>query len=539
MFNPNTSLKRIIFLINFLPLLFSCNADQNGKILKNDFFMNEKHRPQFHFSPEAHWMNDPNGMVFFEGEYHLFYQHYPDSTIWGPMHWGHAVSSDLIHWEHLPIAIYPDSLGYIFSGSAVYDENNTSGLGANGTGPLIAIFTHHDANLEKAGSTTFQYQSIAFSNDKGRSWEKYEGNPVLPNPGIKNFRDPKVMWYEPEKKWIMTLAADDRIKFYSSSDFKSWEETGEFGAEHGGHGGVWECPDLFPMPVEETGETKWVLLVSINPGGPNGGSAAQYFVGDFDGKKFTLDVGFAPHVTLGNAKWVDHGKDNYAGVTWSNISKEDGRRLFIGWMSNWQYAQVVPTEVWRSANTLPRNLTLRYAANQFELRSNPVKELVSLEGETKKLEPGLYEGEKILSAFANHPLQKIALKFKNPTSGSIVLRLSNSKNEYIDFGYNSDSTSYFVDRSKAGDSTFSNDFAGKHTALASYTKNEIDMLIYLDVSSLELFADGGRTVMTQIFFPSEPFNQLTIIEGSNRIELIEGTTTDLTRIWPDKADAAH
>ena len=303
-------------------------------------YYQQPHRPQIHFSPPEKWMNDPNGMVFYAGEYHLFYQFFPDSTVWGPMHWGHAVSTDLVHWQHLPIALYPDSLGYIFSGSAVVDWKNTSGLGLNGQPPLIAIYTYHNPAGEKAGRKDFQYQGLAFSHDKGRSWTKYAGNPVLPNTeSIADFRDPKVLWDEASNQWVMVIAAHDQVKFRGSKDLKKWTPLSNFGKTWGAHSGVWECPDLFPIRVEGSTETKWVLLVSINPGGPNGGSATQYFVGHFDGRQFTVDPSYTAAVSGEKAVWLDNGRDNYAGVTWSDIPKQNGRRLFMGWMSNWDYAQ--------------------------------------------------------------------------------------------------------------------------------------------------------------------------------------------------------
>src|SRR5438270_126109 len=236
-----------------------------SKATSQTSFSKEPHRPQIHFSPKTGWMNDPNGMIHFNNQYHLFYQYYPDSTVWGPMHWGHAISKDLVHWQHLPIALYPDSLGYIFSGSAVADVNNTSGFGKNGKTPLVAIFTHHNPKGEKAGSDTYQNQSIAYSLDDGKTWTKYANNPVVKNPGIKDFRDPKVSWYEAGKKWVMTLATLDRITFYSSADLKNWSKESEFGKDVGAHGGVWECPDLFPL--DYNGEKVWILVININPGG--------------------------------------------------------------------------------------------------------------------------------------------------------------------------------------------------------------------------------------------------------------------------------
>ena len=326
----------------------------------------EVYRPKVHFSPEAHWVNDPNGMVYNKGVYHLFYQHHPYSSVWGPMHWGHATSRDLINWKHEPIAIYPDSLGTIFSGSAVVDKNNTSGLGKNGQVPLVAIFTQHSMEGEKAGRNDYQNQSIAYSNDDGKTWIKYEGNPVLKNPGITDFRDPKVMWYEPQKKWIMTLATKDCITFYSSKNLKSWVKESEFGATIGAHGGVWECPDLFTL--DNNGKKVWALIVSINPGGPNKGSATQYFIGDFDGNKFV------PQTT--DVKWIDYGPDNYAGITWSNTGS---RKIFLGWMSKWMYANAVPTETWKNAMTIPRELKLKQVGNNLLIASEPVAELTKIQ----------------------------------------------------------------------------------------------------------------------------------------------------------------
>src|SRR5450432_732226 len=327
----------LIICILIMPLFGSNVLAQSNKM------MDEQYRPQVHFTPKAHWTNDPNGMVFYKGVYHLFFQYYPDSTVWGPMHWGHATSSDLIHWKQQPIALYPDSLGYIFSGSAVVDYHNTSGFGKNGQVPLIAIFTHHDPKGEKEKRNDFQNQSIAYSNDHGKTWIKYAGNPVLKNPGIRDFRDPKVMWYEPGKEWIMTLATGDRVTFYSSPDLKSWKMESDFGSDAGAHGGGWECPDLFTLDAD--GKKVWILIANLNPGGPNKGSGTQYFLGDFDGNKFT------PFST--KTKWLDYGPDDYAGITWSNTGN---RKIFIGWMSNWMYANLVPSIKWRNAMTIPREL---------------------------------------------------------------------------------------------------------------------------------------------------------------------------------------
>ncbi len=456
----------------------------------------EMHRPQFHFAPKAHWMNDPNGMVFHKGVYHLFFQYYPDSTVWGPMHWGHATSKNLVDWEEQPIALYPDSLGYIFSGSAVVDEHNTSGLGENGKAPMVAIFTHHNPEGEKSGSSIYQNQSIAYSNDEGKTWLKYAGNPVLRNPGVRDFRDPKVSWYEPAKKWVMTLATQDRITFFSSPDLKNWTKESEFGQKLGAHGGVWECPDLFPLVLE--GNKIWVLLVSINPGGPNGGSATQYFVGNFDGTTFT------PSDTA--TRFMDYGTDNYAGVTFSNTGR---RRVLIGWMSNWQYAQVVPTNAWRSAMTVPRELSVRKVNNRIYLTSNPVIELEKRSKETRSFANLSIKGSYDLGAKINQPspLFKLQLTTAAPSDFSIVL--ANEKGEEMVVGYNKNANQYYTDRTKSGKIDFETGFAKKHTAHRIAT-GPIQLTLIADVASVELFADNGLSVMTTVFFPNQPMTRLYI-----------------------------
>ncbi|TAE61260.1 MAG: glycoside hydrolase family 32 protein [Bacteroidetes bacterium] len=504
-----------------LPLFFalllalvSCKtekADPNAASLSP----REEHRPAYHFTPDSMWMNDPNGMVFYEGEYHLFYQYYPDSTVWGPMHWGHAVSKDLVSWEHLPIAIYPDSLGLIFSGSAVVDWNNSSGFGQNGKPPLIAIFTQHDMAGERAQTLDFQVQSMAYSLDKGRTWTMYEGNPIVPNPGIRDFRDPKVSWHEATKQWVMIFAAKDRVRFYTSPDLKAWTFASEFGEKLGAHGGVWECPDMFPLSVEGTNLSKWVILSSINPGAPNVGSGTQYFVGEFDGKTFTPDNAFAGET----AHWLDYGRDNYAGVTWSDIPASDGRRLFIGWMSNWSYATVVPTERWRSATTLPRTLSLRQTEGGLRLSSMPVRELEKLRSEAHPLAAMTLSGEKTLPV--SGPLLELDLEWETGDTPPVTfgLKLFNSLGEEVRIGYRTIDNQYFIDRSKAGKSAFSDNFAGLHIAPRQVSGNRYTMRIWLDVASAELFADGGLTTMTDIFFPNEDFGQVAVFSEGGEVKV--------------------
>lgn len=512
----------------------SCNEPAGQEEKEDTAGYQEPHRPRYHFTPKEMWMNDPNGMVYYDGEYHLFYQHYPDSNVWGPMHWGHAVSRDLANWEHLPIALYPDSLGMIFSGSAVVDWRNTSGLGKDGQPPLVAIFTHHNPEMEKAGRQDFQYQSIAYSNDRGRSWTKYEGNPVLPNTEkIRDFRDPKVFWHEGSQQWVMVFAAQNHVKLWGSPDLKNWMHLSDFGREWGSHGGVWECPDLFPLQVDNAGETKWVMLLSINPGGPNSGSATQYFVGNFDGKTFTLDSSFASQVSGEKAVWIDYGRDNYAGVTWSDIPESDGRRIFLGWMSNWEYATVVPTEAWRSAMTLPRQLILRSTAAGLRLFSQPVREVESLRGNVFSMEDQTIGSELNLSEkLGFSPSQmEVILEAELPEDAEtdFGIALSNSKGEEYRIGYDAAGNVFYSDRTKAGKAGFSEKFAARrHTAPRLSTEGALRLHLFFDVASCELFADGGGVVMTEIFFPSEDFSEVKLYSNGGDVKVGEA------RIYPLK-----
>ena len=442
---PNQNKILFYLLLVFCSGALSCKQASTKTENTTNTYYTEDHRPQYHFTPDSMWMNDPNGMVYFEGEYHLFYQYYPKDIVWGPMHWGHAVSTDMMHWQHLPIALYPDSLGLIFSGSAVIDKDNTAGFGKDA---MVAIFTHHDVEGEKAGSSTYQNQSIAYSTDKGRTFTKYAGNPVVKNPGIKDFRDPKVRWHEASKQWVMVFAAYDKALFYTSPNLKDWTKSGEFGIQ--GDTRLWECPDIFPIHVEGSSEEKWILITSIQKEAPNGGTATSYFVGDFDGKTFKGDPK--------NQKWLDYGKDNYAMITWANIP--DGRTLVLGWMSNWQYAQKVPTQKWRSAMTLPRTLRLLKDGSDYHLRSLPVKEVASIIKKTTSIDAQKINGSKVIADDKTKKLYKIEVSFQKPSKGSIYLKFANDANEQVLVGYNAETKKYYIDRNHAGASDFSKDFAG-------------------------------------------------------------------------------
>jgi fructan beta-fructosidase len=484
----------------------------------------EQYRPQIHFSPPAHWMNDPNGLVYYKGVYHLFYQYYPKGTVWGPMHWGHATSADLMHWKNQAVALYPDSLGLIFSGSVVVDYNNTSGFGTKDKPPLVAIFTHHNQEGEKAGRMDFQNESVAYSNDDGKTWAKYQHNPVLRNPGIKDFRDPNVSWYEPEKKWVMSLATKDRITFYSSKNLKNWTKESEFGEQLGAHGGVWECPDLFKVTTTD-GTQMWVLLVSINPGGPQGGSATQYFTGNFDGKTFT------PNRT--DTRWLDGGTDNYAGVTWHNTGK---RKIFLGWMSNWMYAEGVPTKSWRSAMTIPRELRLIKVDTSYFIAAEPVKELDKLITNTKVLARDInVKGEKdIINRLAGKGKKgasQYRLNLSSHELKSFMITLSNDKNEKLVAGFDAKENAWFIDRTQAGESGFNKGFAKRITAQRIAKNKATNVTLIVDAASVELFADDGLNVMTAVFFPEKPYNKIAL-NSPDGFEISSISYAPLKRIWP-------
>jgi len=492
--------------IAVMALSYGCTSSR--KMIRQDTAA-EPYRPSYHFTPKAHWMNDPNGMVYLNGKYHLFFQYNPDSTIWGPMHWAHAISKDMIHWEEQAIALYPDSLGTIFSGSAVIDKDNTAGFGKNA---MVAIFTHHNKKIEDQKTGLHQNQSLAYSLDEGKTWTKYAGNPVLPNPGIWDFRDPKVMWHAATGKWIMTLATKDRITFYSSPNLKKWTKESEFGEKLGAHGGVWECPDLFPL--ELNGKTYWVLLVSINPGGPNGGSATQYFTGDFDGKTFVPNSE--------KQKWMDYGTDNYAGVTFSNTGK---RKTLIGWMNNWNYANVVPTTAWRGATTIPRDLTLSKVGNDLYLASNPIPELLRIEKMVDERK-GL-TGVDSLNLSANLKKGKgLKIEIQVDSPGDFSLELSDGSNQKLIVGYQ-EQAGYFIDRTRAGRSDFESGFAKMHRSPRISNVAAKKLTVYIDAASVELFADGGITAMTDVFFPAHPNNTLQLIASDKlNISMIRVSTIE-------------
>ncbi len=429
----------------------------------------EKFRPAYHHTPQYGWMNDPNGMFYKDGEWHLYYQYNPYGSLWENMTWGHSVSKDLVHWEALPLAIEADALGTIFSGSCVVDKDNTAGFGKN---TVIAFYT-------SAGES--QTQSMAYSTDGGRTFNKYGKNPVV-TFNAPDFRDPKVFWYDGTNRWIMMLAVGQEMQIWSSANLKDWQKESSFGSEYGNHGGVWECPDLLKI------EDKWVLICNINPGGPFGGSATQYFVGDFDGHKFTCES--MPKVT----KWLDYGKDHYATVSFSNAP--DGRTVVLAWMSNWQYANQVPTRQFRSANSIARDLGLFKDGEETYVSVIPSKETLAMRGK----------------------------KIKNPTDaceivvdvkGSMELILSNTKGEQVVMKYDAQKQTFAMNRKQSGDISFSEAFPIETTAPTHGALKQLRL--FIDHSSIEAFASDGKMAMTNLVFPNEPYNTLKVKGGKATI----------------------
>ena len=474
----------------------------------------EKFRPVYHHTPLYGWMNDANGLVYKDGEYHLYFQYNPYGSKWGNMHWGHSVSKDLVHWEHLAPAIARDTLGHIFSGSSIVDQENVAGYGA---GNILAFYT-------SASDKNGQIQCLAFSKDNGRTFTKYEKNPILcPADGLRDFRDPKVFRYEPEDKWVMIVSADKEMRFYDSKNLKDWNYMSSFGEGYGAQPCQFECPDMVELPVDgDLNRKKWALIVNVNPGCYFGGSATQYFTGNFDGTKFSCDS--QPNVT----KWLDWGKDHYATVCFSNTGE---RTIAVPWMSNWQYCNIVPTKQFRSANALPRELSLYTQDGEIYLSAVPVPEIKTLRKEKKEIpaftvandchidslladNDGAYElaleitaGEAEIMGFSlfNDKGEKVDIYFNLPEKRLVMDR---TKSGIVDFGKKSVSHEIEVhDRRKTTSINYIDDFA-----LATWApikkENKYTLDVFVDKCSVEIFLNGGKVAMTNLIFPSEPYNRM-------------------------------
>ena len=439
----------------------------------------EQYRPVYHHTPAYGWMNDPNGMFYKDGVWNLYFQHNPYGSQWENMTWGHSTSTDLVHWKFQGDPVQPDALGTVFSGSAVVDKENTSGFGK---GAVIALYT-------SAGES--QTQSMVYSTDNGKTFTKYEGNPVITS-NVPDFRDPHMFWNEDIKKWNMILAAGQHMEIYSSDNLKDWKLESSFGETYGNHGGVWECPDLMKMKVRGTNKEKWMLICNINPGGPFGGSATQYFIGDFDGHKFTCDS--KPEVT----KWMDYGKDHYATVTFDNAP--EGRRVAIAWMSNWQYANQVPTQQYRSGNSIPRDLGLFEYKGETYCSVVPSPEMTA--ARSKKA------GKKLTASC------EMVVNLK----GNATITLSNDKGEKVVMNYDAKAETFSMDRTKSGKMDFSKDFAAV-TKAPTYG-NISQLRIFIDKSSIEALDADGKMSMTNLVFPSKPYNKVTV-KGKGKYQIYD------------------
>ena len=485
------------------------------------------YRPEYHHTPLYGWMNDANGLVYKDGEYHLYFQYNPYGSKWGNMHWGHSVSKDLVHWEHLSPALARETLGHIFSGSTVIDKNNSAGYGKDA---MIAFYT-------SASDEHGQIQCMAYSNDNGRTYTKYEKNPILtPFDGLKDFRDPKVFWYEPAQKWYMIVSADKNMRFYSSTDLKQWEYLSQFGEGYGVQPNQFECPDFIQLPVDGNKDNmKWVMIVNINPGCPFGGSATEYFIGDFDGKEFKCDTDKS--VT----KWLDFGKDHYATVCFSNTGD---RIIAVPWMSNWQYANVTPIRQYRGANALPRELSLYTKNGEIYMAANVVKETEALRKSTRNVESLSVEGETVIDSITDGLNSGVELEMdivpgKAQTVGFDIMNAKGEKTKiYLDLkagravmdrtesgliAFGEKAEPHFKenhDRRKTESINYINDFAlGTWAPLSLCEGKSYHLNVFVDKCSVELFVDGGRIAMTNLVFPTEVYNSLRFYTEGGKAEV--------------------
>jgi sucrose-6-phosphate hydrolase SacC (GH32 family) len=672
--------KRRVALLGGTVLLASLTNETRAA---QTTYYSEPFRPQFHFTPERNWMNDPNGMVFYEGEYHLFYQYNPFGDKWGHMSWGHAVSPDMVHWKHLPLALAEEEGVMIFSGSAVVDWKNSGGFAKDGKPPLVAAYTGYRTN------DNLQFQCIAYSNDKGRTWTKYSRNPVI-NINSKDFRDPKVQWHEPSKRWVMTvsLSAEHKVSFYGSANLKEWTLLSEFGPA-GATSGVWECPDLFQLPVEGTGEKRWVLAVNIGSGSVAGGSGGQYFIGQFDGTRFVADsdsalkatpelipegeviadfegktyggwevvgeaFGLGPahgrfsnqnpvdgykghglvnsfysgdqgtgrltspgfrvthaflnfligggahketrvdlwvddkvvrtasgtdnerltwhswdvrefsgkvaklrivdehtggwgHISVDQimladmpargpseaALWFDYGPDYYAAVSWSDVPSSDGRRLWLGWMSNWQYGQDVPTSPWRSAMSIPREVSLRKTAEGIRLAQKPVREMQSLRDKHFQFGGGDVSAANAWLAGSKIAGDRLELVVVLEAAGTGVegVRVLRGAREETVIGVDRNHGRVFLDRTRSGQVDFNARFPGVHDAPLAPRTSRVKLHVFVDACSVEVFVNDGEIALTDLVFPS-PASRGVELFATNigaRIGSVDAWT--LTSIW--------
>ncbi|WP_336853639.1 glycoside hydrolase family 32 protein [Sinomonas albida] len=467
----------------------------------------EDYRPALHFTADRTWINDPNGLIHHRGLYHLFYQNNPHGNVWGNISWGHATSPDLVHWSEHSVAISSDEREDAFSGSVVFDRGNTSGFGTQQALPLVAVYT--SAFKRGTPNQGIQAQSLAYSLDGGFTWTKHASNPVLSRDSGE-FRDPKVFWYPGPGKpgWIMAAveAVDRKVVLYRSDDLKSWDPLSEFGPANA-TGGVWECPDLFPLPLDgDHTNIKWVLTVNLNPGGPNGGSAGQYFVGHFDGREFisetTITEGIGADAEVESFQWIDWGRDYYAAVSFNDAP--DGRRIMIGWMNNWDYAERTPTAPWRSAMSLPREITLVSVDGKPRLRQIPVPEVDQQFGHTFSLGPVLLNNETFPVPTPEASARVIEVEFGRGTASQFGVVVRSFSHAETRITVRPAAGLMFLDRTKSGDTSFHPSFASRDTAPIRDDGGRYILRVYLDRCSAEVFAQNGLVAMTELAFPDEP-----------------------------------
>ena len=451
----------------------------------------EQYRPQFHFTPALNWTNDPNGLVYHNGEYHLFYQYNPFGNVWGHMSWGHAVSRDLLHWKHLPVAIPEDDKNMIFSGSCVIDKNNTTGFARKaGQIPMVAIYTAHIIPDKSKPDNYKQNQHIAYSLDNGRSWIKYAGNPVL-DFNKRDFRDPKVLWHETTKKWIMATVLPEKhiVQLFSSPNLKEWQHLSDFGPA-GDTNDIWECPDLLQVPVTgKPGETKWVLINS-------GQTTMQYFVGSFDGTRFHNEN------PAGKILRPDYGPDYYAAITFNNLPAGNAP-ILLGWANNWKYAQSIPTNPWRSAMSLPRELSLRKDGDTWVLLQQPLHSLQQLRSSKVELENIAVTKESVLPVKGQ--VLEMDITITPAAAGSCGIRIAVGANQSFIIGYNADTKNLFTDRSNSGNTTFHEDFKSwlRTETPVELQNDQLRLHLYFDKSIVEVFVNDGDKVLTTQIFPEE------------------------------------
>ena len=470
-------------------------------------------RPTYHFTAQRNWINDPNGLVYFAGEYHLCYQYNPLGNIHRNMSWGHAVSADLLHWRELEVAIPVEAGVEAFSGGAVVDWRNSSGFGVGDAPPLVAAFTgHHTAQR-------LQDQRLAYSHDHGRTWTRFAGNPVL-DIGESDFRDPKMFWHADTQRWVMllVLAVEHKIQFYSSSDLKTWEFLSDFGPA-GSSVGIWEVPELLELKIENSSESRWMLKVDIGSGGPCGGSAGQYFIGQFDGARFTAD----PSSLLAAPNWIDGGKDFYAAIAWSDAP--NGQRVWIGWMNNWQYATALPTAPWRGAMTLPRTLSLRRTASGHTLVQGPIQQLEGWRTHHQQRSDLRLEGRLALGATSTALEVKLRVGFAQ--AAGFVMELG----RHARVGYDAVTHELYIERDAED---FSADFGGRHSRVVQLADGILELQIFIDAYSVEVFALDGACVITDLLMRPLDSSEFALVSSGGALHIVQMDVWTLERngsVW--------